>query len=326
MGNSDGKSTAASHGWLKSAAVRDFLGSHGSMAFFVALIALNAFITPNFLSMGTMQNTLVQVFPIMLVALGMTLVISSGGIDISVGSVMAISAAVSARLYTSHLGLAPSIGCGIVAAALCGLFNGVLISRFKMQPIIVTLVVMIAGRGLAMKIQGRLSVSLESTPFGEFGLYKIADKVPVQIAIMLAAVAIVLFLVKKTVAAKHVEAIGDNPRAARLVGINVLTVTSGVYIACAVLCAIAGNMEAARLADVNVAKLGLYIELDAIAAVAIGGTPFSGGKARIMGTVVGAVIVALVPVIVNMNNIPSHYSLVFKALIVVVAMWPQRKR
>jgi ribose/xylose/arabinose/galactoside ABC-type transport system permease subunit len=239
---------------------------------------------------------------------------------------MAISAAVSAKLYTSDFGLAPSIGCGIIAAVACGLFNGALISRFKIQPIIVTLVVMIAGRGLAMRIQGQLSVSLEYTPFGEFGLYKIAGKVPVQIAIMAAAVAIMLFLAKKTVFAKRVEAVGDNPRAARLVGINIFATTTGVYVVCAVLCAVAGNMEAARLAGVNVARLGLLVELDAIAAVAIGGTPFSGGRARIMGTVVGASVVALVPVIVNMNNIPSHYSLVLKALIVIVAMWLQRKQ
>ena len=314
-----------SRGSPKSTAAIDFLGNHGTMLFFVALIALNVFMTPNFLSTGTLQNVLVQVFPIMLVALGMTLVISSGGIDISVGSTMAISAAVSARLYTSDVGLAASIGCGIVAAALCGLFNGVLVSRFKIQPIIVTLVVMIAGRGLAMRIQGQLSTSLEYTPFGEFGLYKIAGKVPVQVAIMAAVVAAMLFLVKRTVFAKHVEAIGDNPRAARLVGINTFAVTSGVYAVCAVLCALAGNMEAARLAGVNVAQLGLLIELDAIAAVAIGGTPFTGGRARIMGTVFGAIVVALVPVIVNMNNIPTHYSLVLKALIVIVAMWPQKK-
>ena len=135
-----------------------------------------------------------------------------------------------------------------------------------------------------------------------------------------------ILIVKKTVFAKHVEAIGDNPRAARLVGINTLTTTIGVYVVCSVLCAIAGIMGAARGGEVNAATLGLFIELDAIAAVAIGGTPFSGGRARIMGTVVGAIVVILVGVIVNMNNIPAHYSLVFKALVVVVAMWAQRKQ
>ena len=309
-----------------STAASNVFRNHGGTVFFLALITVIALITPNFLSIGTLQNTLVQVFPVMLVALGMTLVISSGGIDISVGAIMAISAAVSASLYTSGVGLTLSIGCGIVAAALCGLFNGILVSRFRIQPIIVTLVVMIAGRGLAMRIQGQLSVSLEYTPFGDFGLYKVAGKVPVQIVIMAATIAIMLFLAKKTVFAKHVEAIGDNPRAARLVGINTVATTVGVYVVCSILCAVAGNMEAARIGAVNVAQLGLFTELDAIAAVAIGGTPFSGGRTRVLGTVAGAIVVGLVTVVVNMNNIPSHYSMVFKALIVVVAMWSQRKK
>ncbi len=126
--------------------------------------------------------------------------------------------------------------------------------------------------------------------------------------------------------AKRVEAIGDTPRAARLVGINTVATTVGVYVVCSILCAVAGNMEAARIGAVNVAQLGLFVELDAIAAVAIGGTPFSGGRTRVLGTVAGAIVVGLVTVVVNMNNIPSHYSMVFKALIVVVAMWSQRKK
>jgi len=320
-------STATSAGLPKFIVAVELLRKHGATLFFLALLTVIALKTPNFLSIGTAENTLVQVFPVMLVALGMTLVISSGGIDISVGAIMAISAAVSARLYTSDVGLAPSIGCGVVVAGLCGLFNGVLIALFRIQPIIITLVVMIAGRGLAMRIQGELPIiSLDYTPFGELGLYKIADRVPVQIAIMLVAVAIMLFVVKKTVFAKHVEAIGDNSRAARLVGINTLTTTSGVYVVCAILCAIAGNMEAAHLGGVDVAKLGLFIELDAITAVAIGGTPFSGGRARILGTVVGAIVVGLVRVVVTMNDIPFHYSMIFMALIVVGAMWTQRKK
>ena len=314
--------TATSIGLLRSIAWMDVFRNHGASLFFLGLIISSVFV-------GAVDNLLVQAFPIMLVALGMTLVISSGGIDISVGAIMAISAAVSARLYTSDdfdFGLVPSIGCGIVAAGLCGLFNGGLISRFRIQPIIVTLIVMIAGRGLARRIQAEPVTSLESTPFGTLGLYRIAGTVPVQIVIMLAAIAIMLLIVKKTVFAKHVEAIGDNPRAARLVGINTFTTTIGVYVVCSILCAIAGIMGAARGGEVNAAKLGLFVELDAIAAVAIGGTPFSGGRARVLGTVAGAIVVGLVEVVVTMNNIPSDYSMVFKALIVVAAMWAQRRK
>lgn len=310
----------------KSIRARDLFNRHGTLIFFLALIVFNAIITPNFMSLGTLSNTLVQVFPVMLVALGMTMVISSGGIDISVGAIMAISGAVLARLYTSGLGLAPALFCSVAAACLCGFLTGVLIARFKIQPIIVTLVVMIAGRGLAQIILGELFTSLLFTPFGDFGRYRMGGVIPIQIVLMVPVIAAMFLVVRKTNFAKRVEAIGDNERAARLVGINTVFVTVGVYVLCALLCAIAGNMEAARINGVNVGSLGVLIELDAIAAVAIGGTPFSGGQAMIMGTVLGAIVVQLVTIMVNMNDIPFHYSLIFKALIVVIALWAQRKK
>ena len=305
--------------------------------FFPALITASAILIATFVSseameealvllVGTLENTLVQAFPMMLVALGMTLVISSGGIDISVGAIMAISGAVSARLYASGFGLAPSIGCGIAAAALCGLCNGVLIAKFKIQPIIVTLAVMIAGRALAQIILGNLFTSLLFTSFGDLGQFELAGKIPVQIVIMAAAIAVMLFVARKTVFAKHVEAIGDNCRAARLLGVNTVAVTIGVYVLCAILCGIAGNMAAARSTIVNVGTLGVLVELDANAAVAIGGTSFSGGRARILGTVFGAIVVQLVTVVVNMTDIPFNYSLIFKAMIVIIAIWAQRKK
>lgn len=325
---------AVDAGTMKPVKVMDLFRKYESMFFFVALIILNAFITPEFLEWGTLRNTLVQVFPVMLVALGMTMVISSGGIDISVGSIMAISGATTARLYVTGVsllglepvGLAPALACGAAAACMCGFLNGILIAKCKVQPIIVTLVVMIAGRGLAQIILGELSTSLLFTPFADFGSLRLGGVIPVQMVIAAIVVAAMIFLVKKTNFAKRVEAIGDNRRAARLVGINTVWVTVGVYTLCGLLCAVAGNMEAARISVVNVGSLGLLVELDAIAAVAIGGTAFSGGKARIMGTVFGAIIVQLVTIIVNMNNIPDKYSLLFKAVIVIIALWTQRKK
>jgi len=311
--------------------------NYSMVFFFLVLLVLNTVFTPNFLTTGTLDNTLRQVFPIMLVALGMTLVISSGGIDISVGAIMAISAAVTAKVFTEELFLIPSIGfgpgasvicasgCGVLAASLCGLLNGVLISKFKVQPIIVTLIVMFAGRGVAQMILGDMPVSLLFTPFEELGRYRLW-RAPVQVVVMVPLAAIMFFVVRKTVFAKRVEAIGDNPRAARLVGVNIFTVTIGVYVLCSVLCGLAGVMDAARGARVDASRLGMYIELDAIAAVAIGGTCFSGGRARILGTVFGAVVVQLVTVIVNMNNIQYEYSLILKAMVLIAAVWAQRDK
>jgi galactofuranose transport system permease protein len=324
----DSEKTAAlatSAGLQGAASGMKFIKNYSMVIFFLLLIVLNARFTPNFLSTGTLDNTLRQVFPIMLVALGMTLVISSGGIDISVGAIMAVSAAVIARCYTADMGVILSVGCGVLAAGLCGLLNGVLISKFKIQPIIVTLIVMFAGRGVAQMILGEFPVSLMGTPFETFGRERLGS-VPVQVLLMIPAVAIMFFVVKKTVFARRVEAIGDNRRAARLVGINIFSVTVGVYVLCAVLCAIAGAMEAARGGRVDAGRLGMYIELDAIAAVAIGGTCFAGGRARILGTVFGAVLVQLVTVIVNMNNIQYHYSLILKAIVLIAAVWARREK
>jgi len=305
---------------------RQNVRNYGVWVFFLLSLAITAWFTPGFLSWGTLDNTLIQAFPVLLVALGMTMVMSSGGIDISVGAIMAIAGAVSGRLYTSNAGLAPSVAGGILAGGLCGLFNGTLISKFKIQPIIVTLVVMIAGRGLAQTILGKPSVSFSfNSSLNVLGQYKIAG-LPIQIVIMITAVAMMFFVVKKTVFAKHVEAIGDNPRAARLVGINILQTTACVYVLCSILCAVAGIMKVALTGGVNAAGLGKFIELDAIAAVAIGGTSFSGGRARIFGTVIGAIIIPLVTVIAGMNDMRDHHAMIFKAVIVIGVLLVRRER
>ena len=303
-----------------------YLYKYGTLSFFVILLLSNAFITPNFVSYGTIRNLLLQVFPIMLVSLGMMMVISSEGIDVSVGVVMSISASVTVKLFSSGFGLPSSIIAGLSAACLCGLFNGIMIARFRIQPIVITLILMIAGRGLAQIILGELSVSFYYTTLADLGSYKLGGLIPVQIIIMLVVIAAMGFIVKTTVFARHVEAIGDNYRASKLSGVNIPFVIIGVYVLCGALSGFAGIMEAARINSVNAASLGLMVELDAIAAVAIGGTPFSGGKARILGTVFGALIVQLVTIIVNMNNIQFHYSLVIKAIIIVLTLYLQRER
>ena len=303
-----------------------YLSKYGTLTFFVVLLLFNAFITPNFVSYGTIRNLLLQVFPIMLVSLGMMMVISSEGIDLSVGAVMAISASVTVKLYSSGIGLLPSIIAGLVAACLGGLFNGIMIARFRIQPIVITLILMIAGRGLSQIILGELSISFYYTTLSTLGAYKVGGLIPVQIVIMLVVIMVMGFIVKTTVFARQVEAIGDNYRASKLSGIDIPFVIIGVYVLCGALSGLAGIMEAARINSVNAASLGLMVELDAIAAVAIGGTPFTGGKARILGTVLGALIVQLVTIIVNMNNIQFHYSLVIKAIIIVMALYLQRVR
>ncbi len=322
----DNASTSSRVSLRAALARRPNLRDWGIWLFFGLLLGVTAWFTPGFFSLGTLDNILVQAFAVMLVALGMTMVMSSGGIDISVGAVMAIAGAVAARLYIAEAPLVAAIAGGMLAGGLCGLFNGALISKFKIQPIIVTLVVMIAGRGLAQTILGKPSLAFSfQSSMNALGQYRIFG-LPIQIAIMALAVAAMLFLVKKTVFAKRVEAIGDNATAARLVGINILRTTVFVYVLCSLFCALAGIMKVARTGGVNAAGLGQLIELDAIAAVAIGGTSFSGGRARILGTVIGAIIIPLVTVIANMNDMQNHHAMIFKAVIVIGVLWARREK
>jgi ribose/xylose/arabinose/galactoside ABC-type transport system permease subunit len=199
---------------------RRYLYKYGTLTFFVILLISNAFITPNFVAYGTVRNLLLQVFPIMLVSLGMMMVISSEGIDISVGVIMSISASVTVKLFSLGYGLLPSVLAGLSAASLCGLFNGGMIARFRIQPIVITLILMIAGRGLAQIILGELSISFYYTTLADLGTYKAGGLIPVQFIIMLVVIIAMGFTVTTTVFARHVEAIGDNYRASKLSGIK----------------------------------------------------------------------------------------------------------
>jgi len=238
---------------------------------------------------------------------------------------MALSAVVTAALCAAGMTPLLAICCGLLAAGICGAFSGALIARFRIQPIIITLVVMFVARACAQMIAGETPVNLPAIPFKQIGLFKFAG-IPIQVIIIAIAVGIKVFITRKTAFARRVEAIGDNRTAARLVGINIFTTTVVVYALCGLLCGIAGNLESAKLLSADPSKLGRLIELDAIAAVAIGGTSFSGGRARILGTVLGAIVIQLVTIIVTMNDISFEYSLLFKAVILVLAVWAQREK
>jgi ribose/xylose/arabinose/galactoside ABC-type transport system permease subunit len=307
-------------------AVRDLLQRYGSLVMLILMLVLNAAMTPHFVDTGTLRNFLLQIHPTLLVALGMTLVIATGGIDISVGAVMALSASVTGKVYTAGAGFIPSLLAGLATGCACGLFNGFLVAKFRIQAIIVTLILMIGGRGLAQIVLGELFLSTYGTALQTLGSFSFFGMMPIQVVIMLVVSGLSLFAVERTIFGRYIETMGDNPNAARLVGIRIPVYLMMVYLISGLLSAVAGILEGARINAINAGTLGLLIELDAIAAVAIGGTVFQGGKPRIGGTLVGASIVQLITMMVNMNDIPFNYSLVVKAAIVIVALYLQRER
>lgn len=298
-------------------------------AFFVlaAILLLNALVTPNFLRMGTVWNMLLQSFPIIIMSLGMAMVIATGGIDISVGSVMAIGSIVFAKLsLESEWSILAAASGALFVSTLVGLFNGVLVGRFGFQPIVVTLVTMMIGRGAAAVINNGKIVTFYDSDLVDFGLYRAFGIVPIHIVIIAVAVLAVYLLVKKTVFGIYLQAVGDNIAAARLVGVNTFSVMATVYAVSAFLAGFAAIFETARLASADAINLGKLTEMDCIAAVAVGGTPMRGGQVRIIATLAGALTMQTITTMINMNNIPYAYSLAIKSVIIVAALAVQKER
>jgi ribose/xylose/arabinose/galactoside ABC-type transport system permease subunit len=303
---------------------QEFAKKYGALIVLILLMAVNMIFTPNFASVNTMWNILIQVSTVMLVALGMTVVISSGGIDISVGSIMALSSIVTAKAL--GMGVFPAILLGLAVVAVFGMFSGFVISKFKVQPIIVTLTLMIAVRGVAQVVNDAQLLNFTEPSFTYFGVHRFFGVVPIQVVVMAIAIALVYFIMNRMTFGRYVQAMGDNYKASRLSGVNIFLVTVIIYGISAVFAGMAGLMETARLSAADANAIGKMIELDAIAAVAVGGTSLAGGRANVIGTVIGALIMLIITVSVNMNNIPFAYALVLKSIIIIVAVYLQRER
>lgn len=306
------------------ARVADYAPTYGALAALVLLVIINSVFTPNFFDVNNFRNILLQVSPTVLVAVGMTIVISTGGIDLSVGSVMAIASAVAATSLGYGAGVA--ILLALAAAALAGAFNGALISGFRIQPIIVTLALLISGRGVAQVLSNGGQLIPFSDPSFEYLGKGVVAGVPVQVIVMAAVVGVAMFLMRATPFGRYVVAVGGNEAASRLAGIKIHRTKIIVYALSGLLAGIAGLIETARLGASDAQKVGLNIELDAIAATVVGGTPLTGGRATVIGTLVGALIMQIITTGFVMNGISYAWSLVIKAAIIIVAVYIQRPK
>ena len=298
--------------------------AYGPPLALLLLIAANLLFTRNFATVSNLWNVLLQVSPTMLVAIGMTLVITTGGIDLSVGSIMAIASAVAATNLHRGPVLASILGLGVAVGI--GAFNGALISGFRVQPIVVTLAALIAGRGIAQVIsEGGQLISFDNPAFERLGRGHIGP-VPVQVFVMIIVVLVAGILVRSTVLGRYILAVGGNEAAANLAGVNVGAIKTAVYAMSGFLAGLAGLIETARLGASDASKVGLNIELDAIAAVVVGGTSLTGGVTSITGTFVGAMIMQIITTAFNMLLIPYSWSLVLKAAIILFVVYLQRPK
>ena len=308
------------------------LRDSGAAVALVALFVFNAAFTNRFLTLQTLDINLLQVAPIVIVAVGMALVIATGGIDLSVGATASFAGTFAALLLSQPAGplagnptlaLVCALTLPLAAAALAGSINGVLVAHFRIQPIVATLILFIAGRGFAEMLTDSNLRSFGNVGFAQLGGNLFG--VPVQGFLMLAVVGLAAWIMQRTVFGRRVLAIGGNERAALLAGVAVQRVKLAVYVICGVLAGIAGLLNVAINSAADPAKIGLGIELDAIAAVAVGGTLLSGGHARILGTLVGALAIQLLEYSLLAHGIQDEWALIMKAGVVLAAVYLQRR-
>lgn len=312
--------------------IAPWLARYGTSVALLLLIAFNFAFTPNFATWQTLNINLTQVSTIVIVAIGMTLVIGSGGIDLSVGSLMAIAAALAPLLFLNRIIDFPNIYVGVAAAftipvllaALFGYFNGWLITRYSVQPIVATLILFIAGRGIAQSFTDSNQVIFTTPEFQFIGLGRLVG-IPVQVIIMVVIVALAAWILRRTVFGKQILAIGGNESAARLAGVRADRIKRRVYTISGICSGIAGLIVIARNSAADSNLVGLGVELDAIAAVAVGGTLLTGGRATVLGTLIGALIIQLVRFTLLANGVPDAAALVVKAGLIVLAVWLQRR-
>lgn len=266
-----------------------------------------------------------------ILAVGMTAVVITGGIDLSVGSVLAFAATLTAwLLMNGGLGLGATVLVVLVAGAAWGLLNGLVVARWRLPAFIATLATMSAARGAARWLSGGTAIPLG---FGEGGAPEsvralagpLLPYLPAPALIFVASVVAAHVFLARTRSGRYLYAIGDNEAAARLSGIRVAFHQGGVYVLAGVLAALAGLVHCAQLEQGN-PNDGVAYELDAIAAVVIGGTSLSGGTGSVGGTLVGILIIGIINNIMGLNNVDANLQLILKGAIILGAVWLQRRR
>jgi len=311
--------------------LREYGQTYGTFAALILLIIFNVFVTPHFLSVQTLSTNLYQVAETVILAMGMTLVIATGGIDLSVGSVMSIAGSIAALIFVGRIfslsgpiSYVVAILVALLVAALCGLLNGVLVTAFRIQPIVATLILYIAGRGVAEVLVNGV-VEFSNPTFRFIGTGTVLG-IPFQVLVMALIVLLFFWLVRSTSFGRQVVATGGNGSAARLAGIPVARIKLAVYIISGILAGVAGVFYISNNSAADPGGIGLGMELNAIAAVAVGGSSLLGGQANIAGTFIGAVFIQLLTSTLTANNVSADISRVVEALLIILAVYLQTQR
>lgn len=291
---------------------------YGILAVLVILVILMSATAPNFMSFDNGLNVARAVSINAILAAGMTLVILTAGIDLSVGSVVALTGVASVLLWTAGAPAIVAVCGGIIVGALTGLVNGSLIAYLGLPAFIITLGALTYIRGFSYSLTDAQPLIASDLGFRGMGNGAIAG-IPTPVVLMLLVYAILWFVLERTTFGRHIYAIGGNREAARLAGINVKWTLVRVYLIMGACAGLAGVVFAARV-ESGQPRAGEGYELDAIAAVVLGGTSLMGGRGRIMGTLIGALIIGVLSNGLVLMNVPFFYQLVVKGLVIVLAV------
>jgi ribose/xylose/arabinose/galactoside ABC-type transport system permease subunit len=319
--------------WLRNLMKKRIMWPIGAL---VVLIVMNTVSRPTFLKItvldGRFYGSLIDILrnsaPLMLVSLGMCLVIATRGIDLSVGAQMAISGAVALTIIAdsptpdSLATVLRAILIGVLITLLFGIWNGFLVSVVGIQPIIATLVLLLAGRGIALWITGGFITTINSAPYKSISQGNVLG-FPVMFLISLSAIIVVSLIVRRTALGVLTEAIGINPAASRLAGVRSRGIIWSLYGLSGLLAGLAGILYSSNIMAADANNAGLNIELDAILAVVLGGTSLAGGKFSLGGTVVGVFIIQTLVSTVTFLGVPSSSVPVFKAVVVILVVVSQ---
>ncbi|EOA6541950.1 TPA: ribose ABC transporter permease [Vibrio vulnificus] len=320
---SKNKSNETKRTWIS----KEWLIEQKSLIALLFLIVVVSFLNPNFFTVDNILNILRQTSVNAIIAVGMTLVILTAGIDLSVGSVLALCGAFAASLVAMEVPVLIAVPTALLAGATLGAISGIIIAKGKVQAFIATLVTMTLLRGVTMVYTDGRPISTGFTDtadaFAWFGTgYALGIPVPVWLMVVVFAAA--WYLLNHTRFGRYVYALGGNESATRLSGINVDKVKIGVYAICGLLAALAGIIVTSRLSSAQ-PTAGMGYELDAIAAVVLGGTSLMGGKGRIMGTLIGALIIGFLNNALNLLDVSSYYQMIAKAAVILLAVMVDNK-
>lgn len=269
---------------------------------------------------GRLYGSLIDIFhratPVMLISLGMTLVIATGGVDLSVGSVMAIAGAIGALLLTKDYSVAMVIAAALGVSLLLGVWNGALVGIFQVTPIVATLILMVSGRGIAQLLTGGNIITFDNPSFEFIGRGALLG-LPFTIWLVLFSFLALILFTKRTAAGLFIEATGDNEKASKYAGVNTNFVKMMVYAICSLLAGLAGLIVTTDIKGADANNAGQWIELDAILAVVIGGTALTGGRFFFAGSLLGAILIQTLTTTILTRGVPVQWTLVVKALVII---------